>query len=114
MARSNRDEELAGLRHPPLDPAAPVGVPALDQRLLKLGRACEIVVESPRDRFDVAAKPGREHAAEILAHALRIIDRAFEQLPLGALRQGIEETELLDIALQLADRLALGNKGVAE
>src|SRR4051794_27269267 len=104
MTGTNRNHDRSGLGHALLDPAAPIGVAPFDQRLLELGGGGEVMVERACDGIDVAARPGAEHLAELLVHALRLIDRALEQCTLRFLRKRIEETELLDVALELADR----------
>src|SRR6476661_3859906 len=72
------------------------------------------MVEGPGDRLDVAARPGRQHRVEILCHILRLADRPFEQVALRLFGQRVGKAELLDIAFELANRLALGGEGIAE
>src|SRR3954466_12228810 len=99
MSGANRDHDRPWLGHSLLDPPAPIGVAALDQRLLKTRRRAKVAVETGRDRVDVAARPGAEHFAELGAHILRLIDRALQKVPLGTFGQAVEEAELLHIAL---------------
>ena len=66
VAGPNRDKNRAGLRQALLDPACPVGVAVIEQLGSELRRAGEVVVESDAYLLDVAARPGRQHRAEVL------------------------------------------------
>src|SRR5437763_482782 len=55
VARADGDHDCAGLRHPLLDPLAPIGVALANQRVAKLRGGRQILVKGPRDALDVAA-----------------------------------------------------------
>src|SRR5437868_9172681 len=67
VTRADGDHDCSGLGHALLDPTAPIGIAALDQRLLEIGRGAKIAIEAARDGVDVAARPSAEHLAEFTA-----------------------------------------------
>src|SRR5206468_5882125 len=114
VTRADRNHDAARLSHALLDPFAPGGVALQHQRLLELRRGAEVAVEGARDRLHLAFRPRGKHSGEFVVGRLALVDRPFEQRPLTLFREGIEEGELLDVALELADRLALAGEGAAK
>src|SRR5688572_14138833 len=106
MACADGDHYRARLLHSALDPLAPAEIPAREKGRLQRGRALQVAVEGLADVVDIAGQPGLEHAVELGAHRLRVLDRAFEQLSLRAFGQAIEEGELLLVRFELIDGLA--------
>src|SRR5688572_18296092 len=106
MACADGDHHRARLPHSTFDPLAPAEISAGEERRLEFGRALQVAVEGLADVVDIACQPGFEHAVELRAHRLRVLDRAFEQLSLRAFRQAVEEGELLLVGFELIDGLA--------
>src|SRR5437764_12620450 len=114
VAGADREHDRSGLREPLLYPFRPIAVALGEQRLPKLRRISKVAVERHSDALHVPARPGGEHAAELLVLAARWLDRAFEQLALRFLRQAVEVRELLHVRFELTYGAMTGEELLAQ